>query len=308
VPRTILLVLALFLGLTGPGQASGGNGRRVAPPRHEIHRASRGMSAARRARLLRAPIGRTQLRRKANILASHSFHQQADASEIVRSLADGNPQGFWKLGIKPPRNFDSQMVEWAVIRDPSGDFRIMRGAKYFVQPRRFNMEIVEHSHPYDMLLSRPMTVEQVLVGSESNQLTPSAHGGDLDLMIEWGQKQHTIHMGVVLREDGRIGNSMTRGGRRVVNKDGSLPATITLHLSNPKREVFREPTRRKDGVWVYQVDADYRAEGKTVWKGRTFIVNGKDGYKVTLDPKDAETVRAYGRSLARPVATPSTGG
>lgn len=295
----MLIAIVLLAALADAAEAR--RPRPVAPPRHETaqrHRASRGLSPARRARLLRAQVNRTQLRRKANILASHRFQLQTDASDIVRALADGDPQGFWKLGIKPPRNFDSQMVEWAVVRDPSGDFRIMRGAKYFVQPRRYNMEIVEHSHPYDLLLSRPMTVEQVLTGPESNQLTPSAHGGDLDLMLAWGQKEHTIHMGVVLRDDGRIGNSVNRAGRRVVNRDGSLPGTVTLHLSNPKREVFREPTRRVDGVWVYQVDAEYRAEGKTIWKGTTFIVNGEDGYQVTLDAKDAQAVRAYGRSLS----------
>ena len=308
MPRTLRIALAfvVLLGLVAPVAAAGTRGQRgvrPVPPRHEAaaqrHRAQREMSSARRSRLLRPHASRTQLRRKANILASHRFTLQTDASEIVRALADGNPQGFWKLGVKPPSNFDTQLVEWAVVRDQAGDFRVMRGAKYFVQPRRFAREIVEHSHPYDMLLSRPMTVEQVLGGSESHQLVPSAHGGDLDLMIEWGQKEHTIHMPLVLRDDGRVGNSLTRSGRRVVNKDGSLPGTITAHLSRPKREVFREPTRRQDGVWVYEVEADYRAEGKSVWKGRVFIVNGAKGYRVTLDPKEAEAVRVYGRALSK---------
>src|SRR5690606_21810792 len=133
-----------------------------------------------------------------------------------------------------------------------------RGAKLYVQPRRADHEIVEHTHPLDVHLSRPQKIEEILVGDESSHLTPSAYGGDLDLMLEWGQKEHRIHMGVVMLEDGRVGNPVTPGGERIVNSDGSLPPSITLVVRSARREVFREKAPGADGVWIYRVRAEYQ--------------------------------------------------
>jgi hypothetical protein len=251
----------------------------------------------RRQRVLRPTVNRTQIRRERNILVSRRFDRLEDASAIVRALADGDPRGLWQLGIEPPKNFDTQMNEWAVVRGKNGRYRIMRGAKLSVSPQRSDLEIVEHSHPLDVLLSRPQTIEEILLGAESYHLTPSAYDGDLDVMLEWGQKQHKIHMGVVLLEDGRIGNPVTKAGQRIVNRDGSLPPSITLVVKEPEREVFREKTRGKEGIWLYRVKAEYRAGDKSLWRGSYYILNGPSGYQVTFDKRDAAELRAHGRSL-----------
>src|SRR5690606_18587633 len=99
-------------------------------------------------------------------------------------------------------------------------------------------------------------------------------------------------------EDGRVGNPVTPGGERIVNSDGSLPPSITLVVRSARREVFREKAPGADGVWIYRVRAEYQAGGKSVWRGSYYIMNGRDGYKVTFDAKEAAAVRAYGRSLA----------
>jgi hypothetical protein len=105
-------------------------------------------------------------------------------------------------------------------------------------------------------------------------------------------------MGVVLLEDGCIGNPVSPAGQRIVNSDGSLPPSITLEVKTPKREVLREKTRGKDGVWIYRVKAEYRAGDKSVWRGSYYILNGPSGYQVSFDAKDAAALRAHGRSLA----------
>lgn len=293
MPRSIALALVLssLLAAVGEPAEARGPGRMGAIRRERV-------PTRRRTRILRPRVGRTQIRRKTNILASQKFQKQKDASAVIRALASGNPEGFWKIGITPPKNFDSRMNEWAVVRGDDGSFRVVRGAKFSVLPRRGDLEIVEHSHPFDKPLSRPMTIEDAVSGSESNQITPSAYSGDLDVFLEWRQKEHVVHFPLVLREDGRIGNPETSSGDLVLNSDGTIPPAISMVVTGAKREIFREPTRKKRGVWVYELEGDYRAAGKTIWRGSYFIISGPDGEKSTFDKKEVEAIRAIGRDLA----------
>ena len=128
-------------------------------------------------------------------------------------------------------------------------------------------------------------------GDLGGWITPSSVYGDLDYMLWRKQPEHVVHLGIrPSRGKGMIGNP----------RDGEDLPTVDLVITRPPRRQ-RFGLRANGAVprlSVYEVNADYRAGGESIWKGTYYIIVKPGERVVTLDPALAATARAEGGSAS----------
>ena len=232
----------------------------------------------------------SDIRWKSNFLVNGPVRSRGTAIRIVRRLAANDNSALNLLGVRPPRRFNTNEVEWGVIGRSRGGFYVQRGGEFNVTPRLRGYAVVHHTHPVQPKLPRDRSIQNLLdKGDVGGWITPSSVYGDLDYMLWRKQPQHVVHLAYVHRGDGVIGNP----------RDGEDLPTVDLVITRPvKRERFG---LRAGGaiprLSIYEVDADYRAGGESIWKGTYYIIVKPGERTVTLDPALADAARAEGKRI-----------
>ena len=259
----ILSFVGILLAAAPPGQA-GSKARRVRP---------------------------SDIRSKNNFLVHGPLRSRGAAIRLVRRLAANDNSALRLLGVAPPKRFDTNQVEWGVIGDSRGGYYVQRGGEFDVTPRLRGYSVVHHSHPVQPKMTRDRTIEDLLVrGDLGGWVTPSSVYGDLDYMLSRKQPEHVVHLAYVHRGNGVIGNP---------RRGEDLPTVDLVITRPPRRQRFGLRENGVPRLSVYEVDADYRAGGESIWQGTYYIIVKPGERVVTLDPALADAARARGKQIVQ---------
>lgn len=244
--------------------------------------------AAPRARRVRP----SDIRWKSNFLVNGPVRSRGAAIRIARRLAANDNSALRLLGVPPPRRFNTNEVEWGVVSRSRGGYYVQRGGEFNVTARLRGYSVVHHTHPVQPRMNRDRSIQDLLSkGDVGGWITPSSVYGDLDYMLSRKQREHVVHLAYVHRGGGVIGNP----------RDGDDLPTVDLVITRPAR---RERFGLRAGgtiprLSIYEVDADYRAGGESIWRGTYYIIVKPGGRVVTLDRGLADAARAEGKRIVQ---------
>ncbi len=233
----------------------------------------------------------SDIRSKNNFIVHGPLRSRGAAIRLVRRLAANDNAALRLLGVSPPKRFNTNEVEWGVIGDSRGGYYVQRGGEFNVTPQLRGYSVVHHSHPVQPKMTRDRTVQDLLVrGDLGGWITPSSVYGDLDYMLSRKQPEHVVHLGYVHRGKGVIGNP---------RRGEDLPTVDLVITRPPRRQRFGLRANGVPRLSVYEVDADYRAGGESIWNGTYYIIEKPGERVVTIDPALADTARAEGRTIVQ---------
>jgi hypothetical protein len=210
-----------------------------------------------------------EVRTRQNVAVGNRIDDLAEATAILRRLADGDASALRLLGVEPPPGFDPRLVEWGLGQTVDKSYVIIRGEPGAVSWETFrNVRPIAHTHPLrpDKLLRGAdarggVALADILAGGEEQQrnkvdLLPSA--ADIRFSAEHGLPEHTVHTPYVSVGEGLVGNP-TPGG--------SAPRIDFRILGAKRVGTFGE------GIGVYRCTIEGTAGGKRILRREVWAID-----------------------------------